>query len=117
MLSLSTYTIGREIQRGASAVLLAGQRNEDQLPVILKTPRSELPTPRQIAKLRHELAILKDLPIDGVLKVHGLEVGEAGAAGEGNVALVFEGFDGQPLNDAARARRFDVEAILRIGMS
>src|SRR5262249_8468387 len=107
MLSLAKYKIDREIQSGASAILYAGRRTTDQLPVILKAPRCEvqLPSPRQIASLRHELTILADLPIPGVLKGERLEVEEGGAA------LVFEGFTGQPLYDVTRARRLELGEI------
>src|SRR5689334_3693167 len=111
MVSPANYTIDREIQRRADVVLHAGRRISDKVPVLLKVPRGEPPSPRQIARLRHELAILKELPIPGVLAAHGLEIEE------GFAALVLEGTALQSLHEAAGARSMELGEILRIAVS
>ena len=105
------YSIVRELHSGDGALLVAARRIPDGEPVCLKLLARECPTPREVARLRHEHAILQELPLEGVLQIRGIEVWEGG------LALVLEAFDGQPLDEVARGRRLGTREALRIAAS
>src|SRR5215475_12176816 len=84
MFSIAGYTPTELLHKGAGAVIYRGYRDADQAKVILKSHRSEFPTPIERAKLRHEHALLSDLAGPGIVTVYPLV--EAG----GRVALVME---------------------------
>lgn len=60
---------------------------------VIKALYSDVPTVAELHKIRHEYAVLKDLNIDGVVKVVQLE-----SFGSG-LALVLEDFDGITLRE------------------
>jgi len=109
MLTLGDYTVGERIYEGSDIVIYRGHRNADGEPVVIKVPRSDIPAPRDLARLRHEHAILQGIDVPGVVKARALE------KYEGGVALVLEALDGETLGELLRARRLDVKAALRIG--
>ena len=66
-------------------------RERDGLSVILKSLRMEFPSRRQVAPLRHELEITRDL--DGRVAVRALQLEEVG----GRVVLMLEDTGGTAL--------------------
>ncbi|AUX38985.1 uncharacterized protein SOCE26_003670 [Sorangium cellulosum] len=111
MNSLPHYTTTGEIHSGAETVTYRGYRNVDRTSVAIKLFRSEYPTSRQIAKLRHEYAITKDLDLAGVVRAYGLERVGAG------LALVTENIEAQPLSDILEAQAPSLKTTLRIADS
>lgn len=65
---------------------------------MIKTVKSDSPTPADLASLRHEYAVLKDLHIDGVVQAVQLESFDSG------LALVLADFeDGRTLRQVRSA--------------
>jgi hypothetical protein len=60
MLSLPGYRITEELHAGAKTLIYRGYREQDQCPVIFKTPTDEYPTQKAITCLQHEYALTKD---------------------------------------------------------
>ncbi|WP_437730421.1 trifunctional serine/threonine-protein kinase/ATP-binding protein/sensor histidine kinase [Sorangium sp. So ce1335] len=111
MISLPHYTITGEIQSGVETVIYRGYRNADRASVAIKLFRSEYPTSRQIAKLRHDYEITRDLDLSSVVKAYGLErVGTS-------LALVTESVEEQPLSDILRTQSLGLKASLQIADS
>lgn len=108
---LRDYTVTRELRRGADTILYQGYRSADHTPVTVKLLRSEYPSLREVAKIRHEYAIIKDLDVAGVARGYDLE-----KHGNG-VALVMAELQGEPLSDLMRVRRIDLRAVLEIGIA
>ncbi|NUQ75003.1 MAG: AAA family ATPase [Polyangiaceae bacterium] len=111
MKSLHEYTLTERIHEGAGADIYVGYRSSDHAPVTVKVLRSELPSSRDVAKLRHEHAITKELEGPNIPKTYGLE--KLG----GRVALIMENLGGQPLSDVLRAGRLPLQTFLRIAVS
>ncbi|KYF54092.1 hypothetical protein BE08_44670 [Sorangium cellulosum] len=111
MMSLPHYTITGEIQSGVETVIYRGYRNVDRASVAIKLFKSESPTSRQIAKLRHDYEITRDLDLSSVVRAYGLE--RVGAS----LALVMESVEEQPLSDILRAQPLDLETSLQIADS
>ncbi len=64
-------------------------RDKEQQDFIVKTVRVDAPTIEELARLRHEFTILKDLYIEGVVEAVGLE-----SYGNG-LALILRDFEGK----------------------
>jgi serine/threonine protein kinase len=110
MITLPGYTIIAEIHAGKNTVIYRARRERDQTPVILKMPRLEQPTPKDVAQLRHEYEITKNLDMDGVVKMHGLETHQQ------RPILVLEDFGGQSLKNLIAAHPFDPATFLVIAI-
>ena len=105
------YVLLDRIHEGAGTFVYHAVRRADRTNVVLKLLKDELASPREIAKIRHEHAILKGLDLDGVVRPHGL------AKHQGNLALVLEDFGGQALREGLRGQRLDWRTVLRIAAS
>ncbi|WP_437489910.1 AAA family ATPase [Sorangium sp. So ce1014] len=108
MLILQDYTATEKIYEGITSVLYRGHRNADQLPVAVKLLKSEYPDPRELAKIRHEHAVMRDLRVPGIPVV--IEVGKHG----NGLALIMEDSGGRSLSDMIRSQRLSLAPALRI---
>jgi len=66
------YTIQEILHQGRTFTVYRGIRNLDQQKVILKICRLENPSPHELASLKHEYQILKQLEIPQILRVYDL---------------------------------------------
>src|SRR5215471_17260226 len=107
-----SYTLTGKIRETASAVLLRGVRNADRTPVVLKIPRGDHAVHVQIAKLKHEYALLESLKVDGVVRALGLE-----KMGGGQMALVLEDVGERSLDTVLAGRRPDLRTFLRTAIA
>ncbi len=111
MIQLTRYTIVDKLHEGSESVIYRAIRDADQLPVVIKTPRSEYPTSRALANLQHEYSMLRALDLPGVIKALALE-------SRGNsLALVLEDFGGQSLYKLAAQQPFGIEKTLQIAIA
>ncbi|HVG59831.1 MAG TPA: AAA family ATPase [Hyalangium sp.] len=75
MIEIPGYTRLAPLQARGSHVLYRALRGDERLPVVLKTPRSALPGPREHARLEHEYNLLRRLEgAPGVVRAHAFEV-------------------------------------------
>ncbi|WP_437816961.1 protein kinase domain-containing protein [Sorangium sp. So ce1078] len=111
MALLSRYTLIQPIHEGRSAILYRGRRSADGVPIVAKVLKSEYPEPREIAKLRHEFAVLRQLALPGVVLAHALEKHHHG------VALVLEDTGGRSLAEVIARERLGLATVLRIAVS
>lgn len=105
------YVLGERVYEGAATLVYRATRRSDGAPVIFKLLKDGHAGPRDVAKLRHEHAILQDLALPGVIGSHGI------VEHERTLALVLEDFGGKPLIEMLRTERLDLDAILRIGIA
>ena len=73
MITLSGYTIIGEIYTDAKISIYRGYDNDNNTPVIIKTLTAEYPTPKEIARFRHEYNIIKELQLNGSVKAYQLQ--------------------------------------------
>jgi serine/threonine protein kinase len=109
MINLARYTVTKKLQETADSILYRGYNNADRVPVAVKLPKRDYPTPRELAKLRHEYLILRDLDIPGVVKAFELEASDHG------LALVLEHLAGRPLSEVIHTQRLDLKTALWVG--
>ena len=100
-LFIAGYSGFDRIHEGPVVALFRALRDNDRAPVVIKVTRGERPHPRELARLRHEHAILRLLEGPGVIKPHALVRHGAG------LALILEDTGGESL--ALRLRRGPLE--------
>ncbi|HZH76479.1 MAG TPA: AAA family ATPase [Archangium sp.] len=94
MMEFPGYDLRRPFQTTNNNLLFQAVRQEDQRPVIIKTPRTRHPGPREHARYQREYTLLQRLRgTAGVLTAHGLEVHEE------RPLLVLEDVGGKPLSE------------------
>lgn len=106
-LHFAGYTPGDRLYAGGSTVLYRATRVADGAKVVIKTHRSDFPTPIERAKLRHEHALLQELKGRGILAVDPL------LRSGHRVALVMEDVGARSLDHLLSAP-LDLSAALRI---
>ncbi len=75
MIGLPGYTLIEPFRACGSNLFARALRDTDQRKVLLKTPRSEHPGPRELSRFEHEYSLLRRLEgTPGVISVVGLEV-------------------------------------------
>ncbi len=107
---LPGYEINGEIHRGRKRVIYRGRREEDHLPVVIKTLINDFPSAGDIATLRHEYDVLQNLNIDGVIKAYALETRQ------NRPAIILEDIDGQPLKQHIQSQKIDAPTFLNIAI-
>lgn len=110
MIRLAGYSVLEKFHDGTNTQLYRGTRDADQAAVVIKVPRSEYPSSREIARLQHEYRLLSENRIPGVAQAYALE-----KLGRG-LALVMERLPGQPLQTVMRARPLTIDECLSIGI-
>ncbi|WP_374404583.1 AAA family ATPase [Niveibacterium sp.] len=97
---LSGYQIGAALHQSRVRSVFEAIRLEDNAPLIIKTLSAEYPGKQSVAELLREFQVtLRLQPVEGVIRVHGLE-----PHGNGNLAVVFERF-GHPLAHRIASQR------------
>ena len=86
MITLSGYKISERIQVDVNTVLYRGIRKLDCKSVVIKALKNEYPTLEELARLKHEYKIAKDLESEGIIKHYNLENHQNG------LALILEDF-------------------------
>jgi len=121
MIQLTRYTIVDKLHEGSETVIYRAIRDADQLPVVIKMPRSEYPTPRALANLQHEYSLLRALELPGAGADVDAGVGVIRALAlesRGNsLALVLEDFGGQSLHQLAERQPLGLETTLQIAVA
>ena len=96
----------RQPERFQPAVPRLSQRI--RLPIIAKIPRGDHPSAKDLAKLRHEFAILRELNHPGVPRAHDLLPYRSGSA------LIIEDKGFVSLNEVLSERRLPLSTVLRL---
>ncbi|NQE35800.1 trifunctional serine/threonine-protein kinase/ATP-binding protein/sensor histidine kinase [Microcoleus asticus] len=110
MLKLPGYTNFQKINEGVKTVVYRGQKLQNQQSVIVKLLTSKYPHPIDVANLKYQYEIAKDLNIPGVVKCLGLE------KHQNSFALIMEDFGGQSLNYILASLKNDRIGFLRIAI-
>ncbi|MBP0003917.1 MAG: AAA family ATPase [Cyanobacteria bacterium SBC] len=107
MISVSGYKIEEKLYESQKNIVYRGRRSLDGKAVILKVLRTEYPTPREIARIRHEYEITKDLNIEGIIQCYGVEK-------HNGLSLVLEDVGGTSLANFVASQELDLETVLNI---
>jgi predicted ATPase/signal transduction histidine kinase/tRNA A-37 threonylcarbamoyl transferase component Bud32 len=110
MITLSGYTITGEIYTDAKISIYRGYNQDDNTPVIIKTLKTEYPTPQEIARFRHEYEIIKELQLNGSVKAYQLQKYNNG------LALILEDIGGDSLKNILANQKLDLLTVLKIAL-
>jgi len=110
MLALGEYTATGTIYQGEKTLVYRGHRRRDQLPVIIKTLAEQYSQSQQVARLRHEYELVRELDLDGVVRPLAL------LRHRDRWLLVLEDFGGISLRDVLASQRLDLATCLEIGI-
>jgi predicted ATPase/signal transduction histidine kinase/tRNA A-37 threonylcarbamoyl transferase component Bud32 len=108
MIAIPGYELVTVLREGRSTVILRARRGLDHRSVIIKTFRREHPSLRDVARLRHEHAVLSRFDDDGILRPLDFVVSGSRAA------LVLEDFDGASLREYIPPEGLTVAAFLAL---
>ena len=114
MLSLPGYTFFRQLGTGARTLVYSGRRDRDGVHVVAKLCRSAVPTARELALLRHEFAILRELDMPELGRAYAIEPYEMG------LAMIREHIEGRSLEAllaAAPNQRLPVISAITIAIN
>ncbi|MEG4212923.1 AAA family ATPase [Microcoleus sp. S13_B4] len=110
MLKLPGYTNFQKINEGVKTVVYRGLKLQNQQPVIVKLLSSKYPHPIDVANLKYQYEIAKNLNIPGVVKCLALE------RYQNSFALIMEDFGAQSLNYILPSLKNDFIGFLRIAI-
>lgn len=110
MISVPGYQTLGELHDGEHTHVCRALRKADNLPVILKMLKGNNPALTQLARVRHEYALLSELDIDGVVKVLSLEEMQH------TLAIVFKDSGGQALNTTFSERPMPMDTFFPIAI-
>jgi predicted ATPase/serine/threonine protein kinase/class 3 adenylate cyclase len=101
------YRITEKIYEGSETLVFRGVNLDDEsIRVIIKVLNEEYPGPNEIARLKHEYAILNSLQVEGVPRVIGLERYRNG------LALLLEDVGARSLREELAAGALPVDVFL-----
>ncbi|WP_437998485.1 AAA family ATPase [Sorangium sp. So ce185] len=110
-IDLPGVVVEQLIHEGSKTHVYRGRRTADQRPVVIKTLKGEHPSVRDLALLRHEFGLLRDLDLDAVVRVCSLE------RTRGGLALVTEAVEGTTLRALLHDRRLDLRTALALSVA
>jgi predicted ATPase/serine phosphatase RsbU (regulator of sigma subunit) len=108
--TVTGYVLAQAIRETQSATLIRGTREVDGAPVILKLLRAEHPTAAQVARLRHEHAVLSSVDLPDVVRTYGLVKHGRG------LGLVLEDLGDVSLESTFRHQRPSLEQFLDLAI-
>lgn len=109
-LSIPGYQITEEIQAGSKTLIYRAIRKSDQKPVILKGLASDYPSLQELARLKHEYEITRNLEINRLIKPLAIE------PVHNSLMLVFEDQGGQSLKQLLTTKKLEIETFLQIAI-
>jgi histidine kinase len=88
---ITGYTLRETLFTSSKSIVYRATRDADNRPVVLKVLNAEFPSAQQLVRLHREYRVTRDLAMDGVIQVLGLERFGTG------VAIVLEDFGAHSL--------------------
>jgi len=106
--NLPGYRVVAVCEAHGDTLMYNAVRESDGRAVLLKTPRQELPSRRQLAPLRHEYEVTRALDVPGVIRACDFVEHDSRAT------LVLDGAGGESLKSVLEAARPDLDVVLEV---
>ncbi|QLE58572.1 ATP-binding sensor histidine kinase [Nostoc sp. TCL26-01] len=110
MITLSNYQIIELIDEGIKTSVYRAKRNQDGQPVVIKLLKTEYPDLKDIAAIKHEYELIKNLDIPGVVRAYSLEKHNNGCA------IILEDFVGTSLYKIIQNGKIELQDFLHISI-
>lgn len=108
MIELKGYSIVGQLSQSPTVSIYRGTRESDRVPVVVKVLDVEFPSPLQLARIRHEYGLIREIAHQGVIKVHALE------KINNSLAIVMEDFGGDALKSLISENKNSIGNKLKI---
>jgi serine/threonine protein kinase len=110
MINVPGYTVLDLLSSSDSSTLYRGRTDQDKSPVVIKMPGTEPPSRSELAQIRWEYEIAKDLDLEGVVRPINL------ISFQQSCALIMEDIGGVPLNTVMAEHTIDLMSGLQIAL-
>ena len=108
MISFPGYQVKDRLYESQNLYVFRAYDEVRNCPVIVKTLKGEFPKPETIARFKREYEILRDLNIDGVVKVYSLEKHNK------SFAIIMEDFGAESLEKILKVRKINLAKFLNL---
>ena len=108
MITIPGIAVEAKIFESEKSLVYRGKR--DSLPVIVKVLKQDYPSPEEIRRYKQEYEITRQLHIEGVVKVYGLEPYQR------TLAIILEDFGGASLRKLMGDRTLTMPEFMQIAM-
>ena len=110
MMEIAGYQIAETLYQGKKTIIYRGKHPETSQPVIIKVLKEEYPHPLEVANLKHQYEITKDLKLEGIIESYGLE------RYRNSYALMMEDIGGRSLDYILTPEGMEIETFLLIAL-
>ncbi|MBD2502248.1 ATP-binding sensor histidine kinase [Anabaena azotica] len=110
MITLPNYKIIEIIATGVKSSVYRARSFKDDRIVVIKVLNAEYPDLKDIAILKHEYELIKNLNIPGVIKAHSLE------KYNNSLAIVLENFEGKTLHEIIKEKKIELLDFCKLGI-
>ena len=102
------YQIEEKLYESEHSLIYRGQREADNMPVVLKLLNYEYPRPEQLARFRREYRTTRDLDLKGIIQAYDLK------NHKNTLVMVLEDFGGRSLAEELPYSHLDIEDFLKL---
>ncbi len=102
MISFPGYKVNEILHESNNSFVFRAQHEETELPVVIKVLKGEYPNPGRIVRFKREYEILKELNLEGTIRVYSLE------SYNNSYAITMEDFGAESLKKVLEKRKLNL---------
>jgi predicted ATPase/serine phosphatase RsbU (regulator of sigma subunit)/tRNA A-37 threonylcarbamoyl transferase component Bud32 len=110
MIIIPGYEILETLYESEITIVCRSHNHQAQQNVIIKILNQQYPSLTELARFKHEYEIIKNLDLDGIVKVYKLE------NYQNSLALFLEDFGGESLDRYLQSRKIEIREFLEIAI-
>ncbi|MEG3907099.1 AAA family ATPase [Microcoleus sp. w2-18bC1] len=107
---MQNYQISEKLHESSNSLVYRGDRQADNLPVILKMLKESYPSPEKIAWFKREYEITQNINLPGVIDVYSFQ------NLENQWVIALEDFGGESLNQIIAKKQFTIAEFLHLAI-
>jgi len=106
MISLIGYDVTEQLYKGKNSNIYRGVRSNDKTPLVLKLLNRQYPTPEELTHFRMEYEVTRELNMDGVIGIIGIETYE------NSLVIIEEDFYANSLRHSLETQPHSIDQLL-----
>lgn len=108
MEKIAGYILHEKIRETRNSFIYRGQKENQPQSLIIKVLKTKYPTPSEIARFKQEYNLIKDLTIDGIIKIYAI------VQHNNSFAIIEEDFGGISMKEILKTKKLGLKEFLRI---
>lgn len=108
MEKFANYILNEKIHETRNSVIFRGNKETEDLPLIIKLLKTTNPTSSEVARFKQEYNLVRNLNIDNIIKIFDL------VEYDNQYAIIEEDFGGVSLKDLLTRKELDLKSLLRV---